>query len=189
MENNSKRKPRRKLVGNKFNMLTIISKTKIRVRNGNCYYEALCDCGNTTRLLSCNIGKTKSCGCARIDNMRLVGKSNTLSIEDYGLNRVILSYTYHAVQRSLSYSLTRDEVRLILNSACRWCDSPPQNESRNGYTDEVFRYNGIDRVDNTQGYNTENCVPCCKVCNIMKSDMSESDFIAHIAKIHKKFCI
>lgn len=44
---------------------------------------------------------------------------------------------------------------------------------------------GIDRIDSNQGYTIENCRPCCKVCNIMKSNMSEDEFYSHIKKISK----
>jgi len=36
--------------------------------------------------------------------------------------------------------------------------------------------NGIDRVDNLQGYVLSNCVPCCKHYNYVKGDLSIKDF-------------
>jgi len=43
---------------------------------------------------------------------------------------------------------------------------------------------GIDRVDNKIGYVEGNCVPCCKTCNWMKSDLNIKQFKAHINKIN-----
>lgn len=37
-------------------------------------------------------------------------------------------------------------------------------------------YNGIDRQDNSIGYKTENCVPCCKFCNLAKSKFTIKEF-------------
>lgn len=52
--------------------------------------------------------------------------------------------------------------------------------------------NGVDRVDSSRGYDKENIVPCCKICNRSKSDMSESDFIAWGLRLgdhlRAKFC-
>lgn len=52
---------------------------------------------------------------------------------------------------------------------------------------KLFRkniYNGIDRVNNKNGYNINNCVACCKVCNYMKSNLGKDEFISHINKIY-----
>lgn len=45
------------------------------------------------------------------------------------------------------------------------------------------RVNGIDRVDNTQGYTLANAVPCCKRCNQLKSDMQLKEFLSQIERI------
>lgn len=48
---------------------------------------------------------------------------------------------------------------------------------------------GIDRKDNSIGYIKENCVPCCKRCNIAKNIYTVDDFISHcitIAEIHSR---
>ncbi len=45
---------------------------------------------------------------------------------------------------------------------------------------EPYIYNGIDRVKNEVGYEVENCVACCKTCNIMKQGLSKEDFLNHI---------
>ncbi len=42
---------------------------------------------------------------------------------------------------------------------------------------------GIDRVDNSVGYEVDNCVPCCGVCNRMKRDLTKDQFIDHVHKI------
>lgn len=40
-----------------------------------------------------------------------------------------------------------------------------------------FRYNGLDRIDNSIGYVEQNCVPCCIICNRAKNSMPYCDFI------------
>ena len=44
-------------------------------------------------------------------------------------------------------------------------------------------HNGIDRVDNSKGYHPENCVPCCKTCNIAKQSMSVEEFLAWARRV------
>jgi hypothetical protein len=44
--------------------------------------------------------------------------------------------------------------------------------------------NGIDRMDNSKGYNKLNCVPCCKYCNFIKKALDAHTFVercVHIA--------
>ncbi len=44
---------------------------------------------------------------------------------------------------------------------------------------------GIDRMDNNIGYVLSNCVTCCGQCNIFKLNLSITDFLIHINKIHE----
>jgi hypothetical protein len=43
--------------------------------------------------------------------------------------------------------------------------------------------NGVDRVDSGRGYTVDNCVPCCKFCNLMKRNYTPEFFLAHTSKI------
>jgi len=47
-----------------------------------------------------------------------------------------------------------------------------------------YVHNGIDRLDSSRGYILENCVPCCKVCNYAKRNMSVNDFLNWIKKVY-----
>lgn len=40
------------------------------------------------------------------------------------------------------------------------------------------------KMDSTKGYTSENCVPCCGICNRSKMDMSYQDFLAWVEKVH-----
>lgn len=53
------------ITGKKFNRLSVIELDKERSTNKRKYWRCLCDCGNYTSQLGCNIkgGKAKSCGC------------------------------------------------------------------------------------------------------------------------------
>jgi hypothetical protein len=48
---------------------------------------------------------------------------------------------------------------------------------------------GIDRIDSNKGYVQDNCRPCCTMCNRMKSDYTESEFLSQMKKILKNVAI
>lgn len=75
-------------------------------------------------------------------------------------------------KRGYDMTLTFEEFKNIVSKSCKYCG-------------ENIKIIGIDRIDNNIGYILENCVPCCKICNIMKSTLSLEEFISHIKKIHK----
>ena len=54
-------------------------------------------------------------------------------------------------------------------------------------TDFVLKYNGIDRVDSSKGYEYNNVVSCCKNCNSAKMQLSIKEFKEHIIKIYNHF--
>lgn len=69
-----------------------------------------------------------------------------------------------------------DEDKLCqkMLEACFYCNSS---------TAEQDQLSGIDRVDATQGYNDDNTVPCCSVCNYIKRCMSMDYFYERVGKI------
>jgi len=58
--------------------------------------------------------------------------------------------------------LTKEQFDTITSQECYYCGKEGPN--------------GIDRVNNTQGYKVENCVAACKHCNYVKGDLSLEDF-------------
>jgi hypothetical protein len=58
--------------------------------------------------------------------------------------------------------ISKDEFINITTKECYYC-------GREGP-------NGIDRIDNEIGYQSDNCVPCCKHCNYVKGNLSNEDF-------------
>ncbi len=43
-----------------------------------------------------------------------------------------------------------------------------------------------DRVDSDRGYTPDNVVPCCTICNSMKSNYKVEDFLAQVKKISER---
>jgi hypothetical protein len=77
--------------------------------------------------------------------------------------------------------LSFEEFQILTKQTCFYCGKEPYQilkpkcyGSQNSYT-----YNGVDRVDNAKGYQTENTVACCGVCNSFKSNYSQTTFLEH----------
>lgn len=86
------------------------------------------------------------------------------------------AYKGGAKHRGLEFYLSIEEFDKITKNPCIYC-----GEYNGSYLGTNF--NGIDRVDPLQGYVASNCVPCCSICNSMKTDMNVNDWIAKIKKI------
>jgi hypothetical protein len=140
-----------------------------------------CICGTEkrVRLKSFQRGTSLSCGCYRLALSRR--GQNRLPIGESARNQLLLIYRRGATRRGLSFDLTRNEFLALTSADCHYCGQPPyQIMNRAKYIGKgngAYVYNGIDRKDSTLGYTVDNCVPCCRMCNFAKSDMSYADFI------------
>ena len=83
-----------------------------------------------------------------------------------------------ATKRGYDWYLSDEYAKELMTSECHYC----------GLLDLGVRVNGIDRVDNTQGYCPSNVVSCCKLCNYFKKDYTVEQFLEHAKRIaeHQK---
>lgn len=124
----------------------------------------LCDCGKEVTLVGQDLcqGRTRSCGCSR-------RKYDLASLIDcYNV------YKYKAERDGLYFQLSPEEFSDLTGKVCNYCGDYPKNICK-GYRDS-YVYNGLDRVDNTQGYLLSNVVPCCEICNKAKRHMTLAQF-------------
>lgn len=80
------------------------------------------------------------------------------------------SYQYTAQGRH-EWSLTFEEFHDLITKPCKYCG------------EQTMAEHGIDRVNNSLGYNVQNCVPCCKICNLMKYTYTAEQFLRHCNSI------
>jgi hypothetical protein len=80
---------------------------------------------------------------------------------------------YGAKTRNLAWELNKEFVREQLLGRCIYCNIEGTEESPNG----------IDRIDNSVGYTSENSKSCCSMCNQMKHSYSKEDFLNQCEKI------
>jgi len=151
--------------GLKYGKLTFVERIPNNSRRTS--WKLLCDCGREIIVQASNVigGGTRSCGCSRM------GRSKTF------ITSVLYNYKKHASTRGLAFKLTRDEFIELIHSPCFYCGEVDSNNWINKRTGEQYPYNGIDRIDNSIGYEEGNVVPCCSMCNWSKRDMPGEDFI------------
>lgn len=147
----------------------------------------ICECGRFATVAGANLrgGLTKSCGCLRAD---AVNQSRALYHEladgESTINAKWKAYTKRAEEKQLRFELTREEFVALLKGNCFYCDEPPKAVSGRKTTLQI---NGIDRVDNNDGYTVRNSVSCCKRCNFAKADQDITDFANWVRRLGERF--
>ena len=182
----------RDIAGQKFGRLIAMRPTK-EISRGCVVWECHCECGNEclldiSRLTS---GNTRSCGCLAKDHStklgkkygKIMGKGNAKEAGVAGFNAVYKTYIRNAKQTNRDFALSKEEFKNIVIKNCHYCGIKPSNVIRRKSYNGDFTYSGIDRVDSSKGYTVDNCVPCCKLCNGAKSNLSMKEFSSWIYRI------
>lgn len=163
-----------------FERLFVIGPAVNRSENRSVQWECACNCGTITVVRSSFLlsGNTRSCGCLKREE--LSNRTRKADGEE-GFNQLILKYKYGATKRGLEYSLSNKDAVKLFKSNCVYCGVAPKRGI--GRTTR-FIYNGIDRMDNTQGYTTCNAVACCTPCNFLKGSLSYQEFVDRVRSIY-----
>lgn len=170
------------LTNKKFNKLTVIDFYKRVKTNKNTsyryYWKCKCDCGNISIVRGDSLinDKVKSCGCLRKDRLGYSVASR---------NSLYSNYKNSAIRRGYNFNLTINEFEKLTKSNCFYCGIEPKQIFKNNFNNGNYIYNGIDRIDNSEGYFLENCVPCCGDCNLSKGTKTYDEFIDWINRILK----
>lgn len=174
------------LLNKTFGVLTVVSFNKWE--NGYQWYNCKCNrCGNMVIVRADRIkSKTyipQSCTNCYYDLLgektryryeskyKLKGKEYEIAKK---INSQLLKFKAGAKVRNISFELTDEEAKDTMKKPCYYCG-------------ELISF-GIDRVDSAKGYQKDNIVPCCGVCNIMKNSFSKETFLDRISKIYNIHC-
>jgi hypothetical protein len=84
-------------------------------------------------------------------------------------------YKYDSTFHRRQFELSLEQFETIVKSPCEYCG-----------TIQDKGFNGIDRMDQKQGYVIENCVSCCKLCNFMKGALDNITFLQRVQHILKR---
>lgn len=171
---------RRDITGHRFGKLVSLKDvgTKYRRRLWLCQ----CDCGNTTYSIVANLinGHVQSCGCLHKENVYRLAPSKA------ALNELYSGYRFSAQKKNRVFNLTLGEFQLLTSSECHYCGKPPAQRGGHTKGNGYYYYNGLDRVDSGLGYTISNVVPCCKQCNIAKSDYTTKQFYNWVKTVYRK---
>lgn len=156
------------ITGQRFGLLTAVSYVH---KAGQSNWLFRCDCGDTCirqrgKLL--NATNPPSCGC-----------SGRPSLRRHWAGSVFSEARRSSARRGHPFNMTVEQFGELMSQPCHYCGGAPSTRHKTGLR------NGIDRVDSSRGYTTDNCVTCCFKCNRMKFNHSVTDFLAHISAIHQ----
>lgn len=89
---------------------------------------------------------------------------------DAWVDRKVASYDAYrtsAEVRGLQFDLSLESFKEICAGSCAYCRRPNTSTNRNG----------VDRMNNSEGYVRWNCVSCCAECNQMKTKYGAEEFL------------
>jgi len=154
------------------------------LREGREYWECECRCGKVrfVQAQALKSGKAKSCGCFRAEKVRQYN-TNRRAVDPWVPE--MRSHSYHVKwdrenknKPYKTWDLTLEDYKRLCTSPCTYCGTSP---SGNPKTQSLARLGvkrgSIDRRDNSLGYSSSNCLPCCIECNKDKGTMNMCDFI------------
>jgi 5-methylcytosine-specific restriction endonuclease McrA len=159
------------LTGQKFGKLTVLYQDS---NKSGCF----CGCGKKVEVFTANLkrGNTRSCGCLIPSNYY---EDETLSSK----NALFWRYKDRAKKRGFSFSLEFDEFINLVQQNCFYCGEKPNQVDRK-LRRKIFFYNGLDRLQNSKGYEIDNVVSCCKDCNHAKWDRDRYEFICWLKRCY-----
>ncbi|MCB0509697.1 MAG: hypothetical protein KDC82_02960 [Bacteroidetes bacterium] len=99
---------------------------------------------------------------------------------------VYRKYVTRAAERNIEFNIDITIFKITCEKDCYYCGASPTSSKDHDRYNGAWKYNGLDRTDNSKGYIESNIQPCCTLCNRLKSNMKETDFLNHIAKIMEK---
>ena len=161
---------------------------------GCAIWLCLCKCGKEFCTTTNFIMKKykKSCGC---HNFLAKHANQKYTLEEASYRAKVSNFKAQAKQRKIEWDLSIEQTIKLMKENCYYCGSIPINyydlarNKQNAYKilkigQCVIYYNGIDRIDNTQGYFKDNCVSCCKICNCAKNILSTNAFKKWIKSVY-----
>ena len=180
------RKTRQIEIGTNVNLFSVVAYDEKSRK-----YILRCECGseskvNCTYIKQSFTNKNILLGCK---NCTKNTKRKHLWLDDFesAKRKVYLRYKSKAEEREYCFELQENEFFKIIQENCIYCGQEPNMElkdsGRNSF--DGFKFNGVDRVDNSIGYILGNSVPCCKICNMAKSTLTKTEFFEWTKRVVK----
>ena len=109
--------------------------------------------------------------CERIENQKfyLNKKDKEKFNNDLKAKSILKIYKGLDKKYNREFSLSLEWIKDNINKLCIYCNFPSEG--------------GIDRIDNLKGHVENNCVPCCKICNVARMNNFTSEEFKLIGNI------
>ncbi len=171
----------------KINRLTPLYPTNKRAGK-SIIWVCKCECGNKKEIAAGEFasGKTKSCGCLRLENKPVKYNPNRFEsmMEDIYMDGIVKRSKAKGWEPP---TVTLEDFHILSQRRCSYCNAYPSNTRKGSMeSDPPLKYNGLDRLDSSLPYLIDNVVPCCWACNQMKFEMSIDEFLDKIVSIYEK---
>ena len=142
------------LTGQRFGRLIVLERAKNN-KNGQVCWKCKCDCGNIKIVQSNHLrqGDTKSCGCLEKENLNKYAHQKT-----HGQSNTRL-YNIWCKIKARCNNINSPDYKRYGGRGINICNEWLHFENfynwsiNNGYSENL----SIDRINNNQGYNPENC--------------------------------
>ena len=114
----------------------------------------------------------------------MIPLSVTLKKYEASFNRIYGIYRSRCKRTGVKFDISKDHFREIAEQNCHYCGAEPTPaDADHSRLNGTWSYNSLDRIDNSKGYLPWNVQACCHLCNRLKSDLEEEDFLRHISHI------
>lgn len=165
------------MLGKRFDRLLVVRYVPIyerkNIKSTRAHWECLCDCGNRIIIATTSLNKklTKSCGCLKKE-LSWNGEGELCGVY---VHRIKLG----AKKRNLEYKLSNQYLwNLFLTQDRRCALSGIKLEMKSDYTRNFKLHTAsLDRINNDKGYVEGNVRWVHKRLNMMRTNMTDSDFI------------
>ena len=156
-----------KKILNKYNYLTPIKFVR-KNEFGAHYWLFKCDCGKEKEIRKTHVmcGTTISCGCIGRERVR---KAHILPKNTAAINALYSRYKQTAKLYNRIFDISLEEFLELTSNNCYYCDTPPLQECKTYGSTPSYFYNGLDRIDNNEGYTQKNVLTSCGRCNKLRN--------------------
>lgn len=160
------------LENNKFKVINFDTNTYEKSNRKRLYYVIKCkQCNQLFSRRKEALKNINTIKCSNCIHNRFGKCLNTI------LYNIYIHYIHNAKVRNITWNLTEEEFKKIITKKCVYCGELHKHS-------ENLYYTGIDRIDSKTGYYINNCVSCCKICNIMKNKFSKDQFLNKVEQIY-----
>lgn len=111
----------------------------------------------------------------RKDNPEYIKYVKVYTNSKEGITSIYLSSAKAKNLLTINEDDFKNMIEVLIIQDCFYCGKT----TKEGNLQEriIGDYNGVDRINSNETYILENCVPCCKKCNIMKNTLDIASFL------------